>query len=93
MYFSLCAYLVSSYAILYLLLCFHLLFGRLISEEVTVATIYDKYQTKSMSSETTSNPPSNPFSGGDKEDEGVRFDAFSLSPSSANISSPMPTLQ
>jgi len=47
-----------------------------------------------MSSEsTTNNPPSNPFSGGDKEDEGVRFDAFSLSPSNANISSPMPSLQ
>jgi len=47
-----------------------------------------------MSSEsTTNNPPSNPFSGGDKEDEGVRFDAFSLSPSNANVSSPMPSLQ
>jgi len=47
-----------------------------------------------MSSDTTTNnPPSNPFSGGDKDDEGVRFDAFSLSPSNANVSSPMPSLQ
>ena len=46
-----------------------------------------------MSSDTTNNPPLNPFSGGDKDNEGVRFDAFSLSPSSANASSPMPSLQ